>query len=82
MFVTLFGLTSYEGRDAPDASSKRHVVDVKYRRALTICSAAATSLRSGDILCLVIMPSSIGRIIMTGFDGLCGKTRFFALITI
>ena len=29
MFVTLFDLTSDEGRDAPDASSKRHVVDVK-----------------------------------------------------
>ena len=29
MFVTLFGLTSDEGRDAPDASSKRRVVDVK-----------------------------------------------------
>jgi hypothetical protein len=29
MFVTLFGLTSHEGRDAPDASSKRRVVDVK-----------------------------------------------------
>jgi hypothetical protein len=29
MFVTLFDLTSDEGRDAPDASSKRRVVDVK-----------------------------------------------------
>ena len=29
MFVTLFGLTSDEGRDAPDASSERRVVDVK-----------------------------------------------------
>jgi hypothetical protein len=29
MLVTLFGLTSHEGRDAPDASSKRRVVDVK-----------------------------------------------------
>ena len=29
MFVTLFGLTSHEGRDASDPSSKRRVVDVK-----------------------------------------------------
>jgi hypothetical protein len=29
MFVTLFDVTSDEGRDAPDASSKRRVVDVK-----------------------------------------------------
>jgi hypothetical protein len=29
MFVTLFGLTSQKGRDAPDASSERRVVDVK-----------------------------------------------------
>ena len=29
MFVTLFNVTSDEGRDAPDASSKRRVVDVK-----------------------------------------------------
>ena len=36
MFVTLFGLTSDEGRDAPDASSKRHVVDVKGSRAVAI----------------------------------------------
>ena len=32
MFVTLFGLTSHEGRDALDASSKRHVVDVRIAR--------------------------------------------------
>jgi hypothetical protein len=47
MFVTLFGLTSDEGRDAPDASSKRRVVDVKASLAVAICSAAVSSLRGG-----------------------------------
>jgi hypothetical protein len=29
MFVTLFGLTRNESRDAPDASWKRHVFDAR-----------------------------------------------------
>jgi hypothetical protein len=46
MFVTLFGLTSDEGRDAPDASSKRHVVDVKGSLAVAIVGRGE-SLRGG-----------------------------------
>jgi hypothetical protein len=46
MFVTLFGLTSDEGRAAPDASSKRHVVDVKGSLAVAI-SGRGESLRGG-----------------------------------
>ena len=50
MFVTLFDLTSDVGRDAPDASSKRHVVDVKASARANDLLAAVSSLRGG-ILC-------------------------------
>jgi hypothetical protein len=50
MFVTLFGLTSHEGGDAPDASSKRDVVDVKGSRAVAI-AGRGESLRGGITPC-------------------------------
>jgi hypothetical protein len=48
MLVTLFGLTSHEGRDAPDASSKRRVVDVKASARADDLLGRGESLR-GDI---------------------------------
>ena len=50
MFVTLFDLTSDEGRDAPDASSKRRVVDVKASARADDLLGRGDSLRGG-ILC-------------------------------
>jgi hypothetical protein len=83
MFVTLFNVTSDEGRDAPDASSKRRVVDVKAspraddllgrgdfapRRRPLLRSVVALHFCKPPIRpCLAIMPSFIGRTVTTGF---------------
>jgi hypothetical protein len=85
MFVTRFGLTSHEGRDAPDASSKRRVGDVKASARADDRQAAAALLlcdpSSMQFTCrlptrprLAIMPSFIGRTgkVVSTLSGRCG----------